>query len=261
MEKDTCSSEDGRPEYHTSPLGMARAEVRELRAALKDLVAEADQAKADIAELNERLHERTQGFLRRAAVDRREIGRLEEQKREWQEARMVGRREAFEILCRMNPQDLDDFINTRAVADTGEYDSYWDADKLAELLDAKTPIGMLERLEEGYCEICAANYGLEERMRQSEVGRAVAEGIMPFLLFQPTAEQQASFWEGMWVKQTAERRAEIIEAWKIIDRLHSERQKPQFYSRGACPRALAWLAAQDWAAKAAMDEAGKAVAE
>lgn len=46
---------------------------------LEAVKAEKARLRAAVAELNERLHERTQGFLRRAAEDRREIGRLDEQ--------------------------------------------------------------------------------------------------------------------------------------------------------------------------------------
>ena len=44
------------------------------RSEIQGLRKERDALKAAVGELNERLHERTQGFLRRAEMDRRELG-------------------------------------------------------------------------------------------------------------------------------------------------------------------------------------------
>lgn len=70
---------------------------------------------------------------------------------EWQQARMLGRREALDIILEQNAEDFpDEFQQSRPLADTGDYITYWNEDKLTELLDAKNPSSLIEHLDASF---------------------------------------------------------------------------------------------------------------
>lgn len=68
---------------------------------------------------------------------------------DWQRARMLGRREALNIILEQNAEDFpDEFQRSCPIGDTGDFRAEWKEDKLAKLLDAEEPSSLIERLDD-----------------------------------------------------------------------------------------------------------------
>lgn len=130
---------------------------------IKDCLKELKSAEEAIQCLQERLIERTKESTVTAYRDAEIIRKLREEKKEWQDGRMTGRQEAYNALYEVNPDDLDDYIKNRPLADTGDYTSYWDHEKLMDLFDINEPCSIIERLEDHYWRQLAENQELDNR--------------------------------------------------------------------------------------------------
>lgn len=72
---------------------------------------------------------------------------LTESSPDWQRARMLGRREALNIILEQNAEDFpDEFQRSCPIGDTGDFRAEWREDKLAKLLDAEDPSSLIEHL-------------------------------------------------------------------------------------------------------------------
>lgn len=68
---------------------------------------------------------------------RAEVDRLKAENKELaaQEGRQFGRQEAAAILLEVDPEDMDDLIGSRSIADTGDYESYWKQEAVLKLFE------------------------------------------------------------------------------------------------------------------------------
>jgi hypothetical protein len=88
---------------------------------------------------------------------------------DWQQARMLGRREALNILMSSDPEDfIEEFMGNHSIADTGDYGTHWLEDKLSALLDAKEPSSLIERLHNSFYEQSYMEFAMREAIREAE---------------------------------------------------------------------------------------------
>lgn len=73
--------------------------------------------------------------------------KMTEEQSEW---RRFGRSEALHILLSTHPDDLDAYIGSHSIGDTGDYDSHWLPAELRELFDCDSPHSILDRLENNW---------------------------------------------------------------------------------------------------------------
>lgn len=87
---------------------------------------------------------------------------------DWQKARMLGRREAFNILMSCDPDDFtEEFMGSHSIADTGDYASHWLQDKLSALLDAANPSSLIERLNNSFYEQSYMDFAMRDAIQDA----------------------------------------------------------------------------------------------
>lgn len=61
--------------------------------------------------------------------------------------RKQGRAEFLHILLGLDPEDIDEYIGSRPLADTGDYTSYWKEQELVALFDAEVDSSVIDHLD------------------------------------------------------------------------------------------------------------------
>ena len=80
---------------------------------INEIQSQLESAQKTIEFLQARLIKSTEESTATAYRDAEIIRQLREEKKEWKDGRMTGRQEAYNSLCEVNPDDLDDYIKSR----------------------------------------------------------------------------------------------------------------------------------------------------
>lgn len=150
---------DGHPEHYERTELVRKSELDQLQSQVSRL----EQWKSEQLQLESMWNEQSVGRLlgvRLGEMIRPNIepkiiellGRISELERRnkelsSQDGRRFGRMEAAKALLEHDPDDLDDLIGSREVADTGDFASYWITEAVLNLFDVDSESSTLEHLD------------------------------------------------------------------------------------------------------------------